>query len=255
MLLEITFLIIGSIMAYILIKFNYNDLLSIMLAFLPVLLNVIYDNSEKIKLFLTKFKLRNRQVSVVIRVKNIYEFKTQNVVGSNDIEQKLIDSMVADGIIIGKENNKIRIERQKLRNGKDNNINVRIPIVIYLQVDEDNLCSYMENTMDPIIYKNLYRWISEVEHIWNYVIDYIKDINDVRLVTTVYEAQITIKDDVFKNVYLAKYAPKYINKLELNKSNTTIQLTNDILKIRSKSQKDFKEEIKLYCGIAKDFFE
>lgn len=254
-MVDIVFLFIGGLIAYILLKFNYNDILTILLAFLPVLLNLIYNNCEKIKLFIASFRLRYRQVSLVLRVKNTFELKTDKVIEVNELEKYLIKKLVEKGVIVGKENNKLRIERQTLKNGKDNNIQVRIPITIFLQLNDNVLYSHMENTMDPIVYKNIPEWVNEVEMVWDFVIDHIKDLTHGELKYTVYNAKIVINEESFKNVYLAKYAPKYINKLELNKENSLISVTDDILEIQSKSFKDFKKEINTYCSLAKSFFK
>lgn len=254
MLWQLIFVGVGMILAFVFLKLNLSDELTIVLAFLPVILSVVYSNFEKIRLLLTKLTIRNKSVSMVITLKKTYRLK-QEANDRNMIEKKLKELLLKNEIKIGSENNKLRIEgNQCVKSGRDNNLKIKVPLILYLQINDDRLVCKLTNSYPGLVYKEIPYTVNALNKIWNLIDDYIEECSESKLEITLYNASIKVKSDVFKNVYLAPYAPKYIKKLELKKENSDIKLMDDILDISTKSFSDFERDIIQYSSLFKNYF-
>lgn len=251
---QLIFVGLGMILAFVFMQLKLSDELTIVLAFLPVILSVVYSNFEKIRLMLTKLTIRNKSVSMIITLKKTYKLK-QEVNDSNCIENNLKDLLLKNRIRIGNENNKLRIEgNQCVKSGRDNNLKIKVPLIIYLQINDGRLVCKLTNSYPGLVYKEIPYTVNALNKIWDLIDDYIEECSESKLESTLYDASIKVKSDVFKNVYLAPYAPKYIKKLELKKENSDIKLTDDILDISTKSFSDFEKDILQYSSLFKNYF-
>lgn len=254
MWLQFIFVFIGMILALIFSKLKLSDELTILLAFLPVILSIIYSNFEKIRLVIAKIKIRNKTVSMIITLKKTYKLKKE-IDDSNIIENNLKQVLLKNKIKIGNENNKLRIEgNQCVKSGSDNNLKIKVPLAIYLQISDGKLICKLTNSYPGLVYKEIPYIVNTLNKIWDLIDNYIEDSSESKLEGTLYDATIKVNSDAFKNVYLAPYAPKYIQKLELKKENSDIKLTEDILEISTKSFSDFQKDIFQYSSLFKNFF-
>ncbi|OFI07471.1 hypothetical protein CLOACE_03000 [Clostridium acetireducens DSM 10703] len=254
--MQLLFVFIGMVLAWIFLKLNWSDELTIVLAFLPALLTIIYTNVERIRLFISKIIIINKTVSVTVIIKNTYEIN-DGIQDETFIEKRLEEALLKSGVTIGRENNRIRIEAgQVVRFAKDNNIMIKVPLVMYLQiVDKNKLTCKLTNSLPTITYREIPTLIRSTQRVWDFIDEHIKDSSKGKLKHAIYNAKIKVDDNVFKNVYLAPYAPRYIKNLELQKENSTIKLADDTLEINSKSKHDFEMDIKKYSSLFKGFFE
>lgn len=240
-----------------LMRRNLMNELSIFLTFFPFLISFIIDNFEWAKLITAKILLSNRSISFDINLKKNYNLY-DDIYLDNDylnlLEEKIKENMLKRNIKVGRDNKKLKIEPgQTIKSGTDNNIKVKIPLILNFQVEGSSLVCYLKNSCPSIAYREIPDILDNLSKIWDLLDECLKSINAMQLKSTYYKAELNVNSDTFKNVYLAPFSSDLVSQLELNKKNSKIKLYNDKLVIESRSFTTFKNEILNYIKLSKKY--
>lgn len=252
---KIVFLILCFIAAIILLRTNKPNLFTLFCSFLPAIISILFDDIEKINLICARIAVMNKTVSTKISVKNIFLVKCKD----NDVlfyEEKLKDVLLNHGVTVGRENNILRIEgSQKVSYGKDKNFVIRVPVLVYIQLQDNQVIVTLRNSSESIAYRDLYNIIRSLETTWDFINENIKDICRCKQQAAFYEARVRFDSNKFKNVYLKSYSQKAIKNIEITKEDVKIKFDERSMIITSASEQKFEKTIRKYNGLFSSFFK